>query len=251
MNLSRSTSRLCSRAFPTRWCSSRSSPRVALVFSGCGVFDGTEITEGVASIVSLSRAGVETTVFAPDKEQIAVNHTTGEEHQEERNCLQEAARITRGKITPLSQLQSKDFDALILPGGFGAAKNLSSWAFNGTDCSVDPNIWDVITTFHAEKKVIGACCIAPTLLAKTLPDKQNMQLTVGMGEGDQWPYAGTVQQLQQLGVTAVPCGIDGVVTDADNRLVTAPAYMYEGKPHEVFDNVEKFVHAVLQMIKQP
>ena len=220
--------------------------RVAVVLSGCGVFDGSEITEAVATLVHLSRAGAVYQCFAPDKMQMhAVDHTSGAEHDASRNVLAESARIARGNIKPLSELSHADYDACILPGGFGAAKNLSSWALEGEACTVDSDVERALKEFHGAAKPLGACCIAPVIFAKVF---ENPTISVGSGVSDdaKWPYAGTVGQVESLGATHEEKDISGVTVDEQNKLCTSPAYMYEGQPHEIFDSVGRMVDAVLE-----
>ncbi|CAK0883262.1 unnamed protein product [Prorocentrum cordatum] len=219
--------------------------RVAVVLAGCGVYDGAEITEATACLVHLSRARAEVRCFAPDKPQMhAVDHTMGTEHTETRNVLKESARIARGAVVPLADLKAADFDAVVFPGGFGAAKNLSSWAVDGTRCSVDADVVRVIKDFHSSSKVLGMCCIAPTLAAKVLG---KVTVTVGQEEGDAWPYAGTAGQISSLGATHVKTTISEICVDKENKLVTSPAYMYDGRPHEIFDNVGQMIGGVLEL----
>ena len=227
--------------------SSGAQKKVAVVLSGSGVYDGTEITEGVATLVHLSRAGVQYQCFAPNKMQMhSVDHTTGDEHPENRNVLQESARLARGVVAELNTLNSSDFDAVVFPGGFGAAKNLSSWAVNGAACDVDEEVARVILDFHNVNKPLGACCIAPTLFAKCIP---NCKVTVGsdVDGSEAWPYAGTAHAITDAGGQHIATDIDGVVVDEDNKLATSCAYMYEGKPHEIFDSVGKMIDEVLKM----
>eukprot|EP00505_MAST-04D_sp_SCG-Rhode-Island_P003981 Stramenopile-MAST_4_protein_3981 len=192
---------------------------VAIVLSGSGVYDGTEITEGVATLVHLSR------------------HARSKQSQGD--WLAETLRIS-------ILLVQCNYDAVIFPGGFGAAKNLSSWAVDGAACTVEDEVTRVITDFHKSKKPLGACCIAPTLFAKCIP---NCQVTVGSDAdgNDAWPYAGTAQAINDAGGKHVATDIDGVVVDLDNKLATSCAYMYEGQPHEIFDSVGKMVDEVMSM----
>lgn len=226
------------------------SARVALLFAGSGVYDGTEITEGVSSLVHLSRAGAEVKMFAPDKPQMhVVNHTNGEEMKEERNVLVESARIARGDVTSLDQCKADDFDALVVPGGFGAAKNLCDFAVKGADLTVDPLVEKTIKDFVEKNKVVGLCCISPVIAAKVLP---GVKVTVG-GEdegSDEWPYAGTAAAIKSVGATHVVKKYDEVCVDEDKRVVTAPAYMYAGKPHEIDDSVKAMIDSILKLVKE-
>lgn len=231
--------------------SAHTGKRVALVLSGNGVYDGSECTEAVAAIVHLSRAGANVQCFAPNIDQMhAINHLKGEPHEHNRNVMEESARLARGNVKPLEELDLKSIDALVFPGGFGAAKNLSNWAVEGVNSTLNESTKQAIVGAHAAKIPIGACCIAPTLLALALKDTPGgIRLTVGMGDtaNPQWPYAGTVGQLTEMGVTHVETGITGCVKDTDNLLVTSPAYMFEGAPHEVFDSVGQMINGVLEM----
>lgn len=183
-----------------------------------------------------------------------VNHLTGEEMpNEKRNVLVESARIARGKVQATTELNPADYDALILPGGFGAAKNLSNFATTlgagtGTpdDMMVQPNIAKIIADFHAQKKVVGACCIAPVVLAKVIP---GVKVTMGCSSGDSFPFAGATGAIGALGGTHVetsaPCR--DVCVDDDKLVVTSAAYMYDGKPHEVFESVCAMVDGVVDL----
>ncbi|XP_059020867.1 glutamine amidotransferase-like class 1 domain-containing protein 3, mitochondrial isoform X1 [Mustela lutreola] len=184
----------------------RPGARVALVLSGCGVYDGTELHEASAVLVHLSRGGAKVQIFAPDIPQMhVVDHTKGQPSESEtrslfspRNVLTESARIARGKITDLARLSAADHDAAIFPGGFGAAKNLSTFAADGKDCRVHGDVERVLKEFHAAGKPIGLCCIAPVLAAKVL---HGVEVTVGheQEEGGRWPYAGTAEAIKALG----------------------------------------------------
>ncbi|GMH81218.1 hypothetical protein TL16_g08861 [Triparma laevis f. inornata] len=210
------------RAFSS---SSSSKPNVAVILSGCGVYDGTEVTEGVSTLIHLSSANALFTCYAPDKDQMhAVDHTCGEEHAATRNVLVESARIARGVVSPLASLDASKYSALVIPGGFGAAKNLSSFAVDGPDMTVDPDLAKVIKGFRSENKPIGMCCIAPTIAAKMIP---NAKLTVGQSSGpeEMWPHSGAAGSCEAMGATHVDTEIDGVCIDSDNKLVTSAAYM--------------------------
>uniref|UniRef100_A0A8D1XEC0 Glutamine amidotransferase class 1 domain containing 3 n=1 Tax=Sus scrofa TaxID=9823 RepID=A0A8D1XEC0_PIG len=178
----------------------RPGARVALVLSGCGVYDGTELHEASAILVHLSRGGAKVQIFAPDVPQMhVVDHSKGQPSEgETRNVLAESARIARGKIADLARLSAADHDAVIFPGGFGAAKNLSTFAVDGKDCKVDRDVERVLREFHGAGKPIGLCCIAPVLAAKVL---RGVEVTVGheQEEGGKWPHAGTAEVIKALG----------------------------------------------------
>ncbi|MEM1422910.1 MAG: isoprenoid biosynthesis glyoxalase ElbB [Planctomycetota bacterium] len=216
-------------------------PRVAVVLSGCGVYDGAEIHESVSLLLHLSQRGVDYACFAPDKEQAhVVDHLAGAPAEgETRNVLVEAARIARGDIAPLDQLQTDGFDALFAPGGFGAAKNLSSFAFDGADCTVDPGFDRVLNEFRSAGKPIGVCCITPAVLAKALPGT-----TVTIGED-----ADTASAIEAMGGVHQNRPINEACVDDANAVVTAPAYMYgDAKIHEVHEGIGQMVEQTLARI---
>jgi enhancing lycopene biosynthesis protein 2 len=174
--------------------------RVAVVLSGCGVYDGSEIHEASACLVHLSRHGADVSMFAPDKPQLhVINHLKGEPTEgETRNVLVESARIARGSITSLAELKVDSFDAVVFPGGFGAAKNLCTFATENANMTVDGEVERIINEFIKAKKPLGFTCIAPVLASKVIP---GVELTVGMDKDDngKWPYAGTAEAVQAMG----------------------------------------------------
>lgn len=220
----------------------------AVIFHGNGVYDGTETTEGVALLVGLSRVGASVQVFAPNRNQAhVVNHLTGEECTTARNVMEESARIARGNCKDLKDLNIDDFDALLIPGGFGAAKNLSDFGFKGAEMIVEEDVADIIQKFHAAKKVIGLSCIAPILAAKVL-GSENVKLTLG-GRGENFPYCGALDAASSFGAVLEEMDIEGVCTDSNNLIVTVPAYMQgDAKPHQVYDSVVKMVEEVNSLV---
>ncbi|XP_056328193.1 glutamine amidotransferase-like class 1 domain-containing protein 3, mitochondrial [Danio aesculapii] len=219
---------------------------VALVLSGCGVYDGTEVHEASAIMVHLSRAGAEVTIFAPDVEMMhVVNHCEGKPVADKRNVMQESARIARGDVTDLAKLDVSAFDALIIPGGFGVAKNLSDWATKGKEYSITPQIDKVIKGFHKANKPIGLCCISPVLAAKAIP---GCELTVGHDtECKMWPYAQVAQSMAELGCKHVNKNVGEVHVDSKNKLVTTSAFMCNAPIHEIFDGLSLMVADVLKL----
>lgn len=217
------------------------SARVAVVLSGCGVFDGSEIHEAVSILIHLSRAGARYECFAPDKPQSKViDHVTGQHAKDEsRNILRESARIARGKIHPLSALKAEDFDAVIFPGGFGAAINLCDFADKGADCTVDPDVKRVVNDFHNAGKPVGMCCIAPVIAANVL---RGCSVTIGNDSG-------TAEAIARMGSQHVQKTVTEAHLDDQQRVVTSPAYMYGAAPvHEVFDGIGEMVSGVLSMV---
>ena len=213
--------------------------KVAVILSGCGVFDGAEIHESVLTLLSLDQQGADTQCFAPDINQHQViNHLTGEETSEKRNVLVESARIARGNIAPLSNLETDAFDAVILPGGFGAAKNLCDFAFRGADLELQPEVKVSIRSFIASGKPVGLICIAPAMAGKLFP--AGIRATIGDDRE-------TAAALEQTGVEHVNCAVDNIVVDAEHRLVTTPAYMLAQSIGEAAAGIQKLVEKVLEL----
>lgn len=210
-----------------------------MILSGCGVFDGAEIHESVVTLLALARAGATYRCAAPDKPQMhVINHLSGEVGAgEERNVLVEAARIARGAITPLSEVRAEDYDAVFLPGGFGAAKNLSDFAVHGANGTADPDVFRVLRDFRAAGKPIGAVCIAPAVLV----------LALGEGEVTIGSDSDTAAAIAAAGGTHVVCPVDEMHVDEQRRLVTAPAYMVETSIDRVAEGIEKAVLATLSL----
>lgn len=213
--------------------------KVAIILSGCGVFDGAEINETVLTALSLDQLGAQVEYFAPDINQHHVlNHLTGEEMPEQRNVLVESARITRGKSRDIRELKAADFDAVILPGGFGVAKNLSDFAFKGADCRVQEDILQAILQFKEVKKPVGLICISPALSAKIFGE--GVRCTIG-------DDADTAAAITQMGGVHQDCAVGGIVVDEKNRLVTTPAYMLAQSISEAAKGIHKLVEQVLAM----
>ncbi|ASD64861.1 isoprenoid biosynthesis glyoxalase ElbB [Bdellovibrio bacteriovorus] len=213
--------------------------KIAVVLSGCGHRDGSEITESVSLLIGLHQAGAEVQCFAPDIQIPITNHINGEADGEKRSLLIEAARIARGQIKSLDKLHAKDFDAVVFPGGYGAAKNLSNWAEKGAQCEVNPDVKRVILEFHSASKPIGALCIAPVLVAKVLGDKK---VTVTIGDD-----AATAAEIQKTGAIHEECPVDDYITDRESKVVTTPAYMYgNAKPNEVFTGIFGLAHEIVE-----
>ena len=215
--------------------------KVGVVLSGCGVFDGAEIHESVITILALDRAGAEMVFCAPDREQMhVVNHHTGEVAEgENRNVRVESARIARGAVRDVAEVKAEELDALIFPGGFGAAKNLCTFAVAGADCDVDPGVAALVREVHAQGKPIAAVCIAPALLAKVL-GSEGPNLTIGND-------AGTAGAMESLGANHVACPVTEFVVDRDRKLITSPAYMLAGSISEAAEGIEKTVAALMEM----
>jgi len=216
-----------------------SKAKFAVVLSGCGVYDGAEIHEAVLTLLAVDRAGASYQCFAPDVAQMhVVNHLTGQPTDESRNVLVEAARIARGDIKPLSDLKAADFDAVLFPGGFGAAKNLCTFAVAGPDCTVNPDAEAAIKAFHAAGKPIGALCISPALVAKVLG---NVTVTIGSD-------AATAQAVEKTGATHVTASHGQTVVDAANKVVTTPCYMLDATISQIDAGARAVVADILKML---
>ncbi len=215
--------------------------KVAVVLCGSGFKDGSEIRESVAALWALSQQPVKVQCFAPDGPQAdVVNCLTGEPTRESRNMLVEAARIARGRVLPLDQLNTKEFSAIILPGGFGVAKNLCDFASKGHKGSVLPLLQTKLQEFHAAHKPIGAICIAPALLALAF-EGNGFELTVG-------PTSEASQEIEKLGHKHIVKKADECHLDLVHRIVTTPAYMIDdAELHLVFSGVHKLVNEVVHL----
>ncbi|CAB9492095.1 MULTISPECIES: isoprenoid biosynthesis glyoxalase ElbB [Alteromonas] len=214
--------------------------QVAVILSGSGVFDGAELHEAVLTLLAIEQEGASYQCFAPDVEQLhVVNHLTGEVAEgETRNVLVESARIARGNIKPVTDCDVNAFDTLILPGGFGAAKNLCTFAVDGDKCTFNEEVLEVCKAFAQAKKPAAYACIAPALAAKVYSNKT--KLTIGDDEA-------TACGLNALGATHVECPVDEVVVDNDAKLVTTPAYMLAQSVSEANASISKMVKTVLAM----
>uniref|UniRef100_A0A8C5FAP4 ATP binding cassette subfamily B member 7 n=1 Tax=Gadus morhua TaxID=8049 RepID=A0A8C5FAP4_GADMO len=191
-------------------------------------------------------AGAKVKMFAPNTEQMhVVNHCEGKPVEGKRNVLQESARIARGDVTDLAKLDVKDFDALIIPGGFGVAKNLSDWAVKGKDYTVQPQVEKVIKAFRQAGKPLAMCCISPVLAAKALP---GCEITVGQDkECEKWPHAQTAGVMKDMGCTHVNKNVGEAHVDVKNKLVTTSAFMCNAAFHEVFDGIGVMVSELLKL----
>ncbi len=219
-------------------------PKVGVVLSGCGVFDGAEIHESVITMLALDRSGADYQCMAPDVEQMhVVNHLTGQEAEgESRNVLVESARIARGEVVDMAGVTSNDVDAVIFPGGFGAAKNLCDFAVKGTDCDVHPEVLRLVREMHEAGKPIGVVCIAPAMMAKVMEDSgSSVDLTIGTDEE-------TAAAIESMGASHVNCPVEEFVVDRENKIVSTPAYMSANRITEVEAGVTKLVDEVLKLI---
>lgn len=214
--------------------------KFAVVLAGCGVFDGAEIHEATLTMLSIAQQGANYELFAPDINQHhVVNHLTGHEMPEARNVLVESARIARGNIKALTYLKAEDFDALVLPGGFGVAKNLCNFAFKGAECVVNQQLESVILDFHKAAKPIGALCISPVILSKVLG---KVKLTIGQDKS-------TISGIENMGGVHIKTNHGDVVHDEVNNLFTTPCYMLNANIVEIYLGAQNIVSAMLKTIR--
>jgi len=218
--------------------------KIGVVLSGCGVFDGAEIHESVITLLAIDRSGAEAVCMAPNVDQMhVVNHLTGEEMKDEkRNVLVESARIARGEIKDISTVKADDLDALCFPGGFGAAKNLSSFAVKGENCDVHPEVMRLVKEFSAKQKPQAVLCIAPAMMAKIYEGEPvKPLLTIGNDKD-------TSEKIEQMGSRHQECSAQEFVLDKENKIVSTPAYMLGKNISEVAQGIEKTINELVKMI---
>ncbi len=211
--------------------------KFAIILSGCGVYDGAEIHEATLTMLAIAQLGGSYEIFAPDIEQHhVINHLTGEEMNEKRNVMVEAARIARGNIEDLKNFDAAGFDALIMPGGFGVAKNLCDFAFKGTDCTINPDVEKAVRNAHSAGKPIGALCIAPVVIARLIG---NAEVTIGQDEG-------TIAGIEKMGGRHVKTMHGEVVHDTKNNVFTTPCYMLDANISQIYDGAYATVKAMIE-----
>jgi len=216
----------------------KKNKKIAVVLSGSGVYDGSEIHEATLSLYAISKNGGEYHIFAPDVDQHhVVNHITGEEMSETRNVLVESARIARGNIKALSEFDADQFDAILFPGGFGAAKNLCTLAFDGADCKVNTEVADVLKAMHKAAKPIAALCISPALIAKVI---KGAEVTIGQDSG-------TADTIVSMGGKHKLTSHGEVVVDTKNKIVTTPCYMLDASIAQIGEGAENVVKKLMEM----
>ncbi|CAA0126316.1 Glyoxalase ElbB [Halioglobus japonicus] len=215
--------------------------KVAVVLAGCGVYDGAEVNEAVLSLLCLEQQGASYELFAPDIPQMhVINHLTGEPAEgESRNVLVEAARIARGNIRDIKQARAEDFDALLVPGGFGAAKNLSNFAVAGAAMEVQPDFLALAQAFHHSGKPIGLVCIAPVMAAAICGE--GARCTIGSD-------AETAAAINAMGGEHLECPVSEARVDKERKLVTTPAYMLAGQVSEAYAGISACVKEVLALV---
>jgi len=212
--------------------------KIAVLLSGCGVYDGAEIHEATLTLYAIKKNGADSSIFAPDIPQHhVINHLTGKVMNEKRNVLVESARIARGQIHSLGDFKAEGFDALILPGGFGAAKNLSTFAFDGAGCTVHPTVEKAIREMVKLNKPVGALCIAPVILAKLFGP---IDVTIGNDQG-------TAKAIEKMGARHINTGHGEIVVDRKHKLVSTPCYMLDATIVQIAEGAENVVKEILKL----
>lgn len=225
--------------------------KVAIILSGCGVYDGSEIQESVLALLCIAQQGGLYQCFAPDIAQYhVINHLNGQEMPEKRNVLTEAARIARGNIKNLKEYNAADFDALVLPGGFGAAKNLTKWAFEGPEGDINEDVKNAITQTVLFNKPVCALCMAPAVIAKALQNTNyKAHVTVGTDK-EKSPYdiAAISAGINKTGAVAEMKSIREIAVDEKNKIITAPCYMMDADINQVYNNINTAINKMFEMI---
>lgn len=213
--------------------------KIAVILSGSGVFDGAEIHEAVLALHAIEKQGASWHCFAPNIDQLhVINHITGEEMAETRNVLTEAARIARGNIEDVAKLHAEDFDAVLLPGGFGAAKNLTDFAVNGAECSINTHVASACRAFAQARKPAGYLCIAPAIIPMIYDN--GVKGTIGNDEG-------TAAAFNALGGEHINCEVDDIVFDGEHNVLSTPAYMLAGNISQAASGIEKLVKKLVEL----
>ncbi|MBR5154326.1 MAG: isoprenoid biosynthesis glyoxalase ElbB [Alphaproteobacteria bacterium] len=216
------------------------SPHFAVILSGCGRADGSEIHEATLALLAIDKSGCTYSCFAPNTPQRSVvNHFTSTNTNEERNVLEESARIARGNIRDLSELKVEDFDCILLPGGLGAITNWCDFQTKGMACDVNSSLEEVLKEAYVSQKVIGAMCIAPMLLAKVL-GHHGITITIGNDKK-------LAQIITEIGAKSQDCDAISSVVDKDNLIVTTPAYMLANSIKEVAIGAESLVNSMIEL----
>jgi enhancing lycopene biosynthesis protein 2 len=214
---------------------------IGVILSGCGFQDGAEIHEAVCTLLALDKMGVKTVCMAPNIEQHKVtNHLTGKDAKEKRNVLVESARIARGNIRDIAEVKASELDALVMPGGYGAALNLSDFGVKGAEGTVNKDVARLIREVHKAGKPICAICISPGAVALVLGEEHPV-LTIGTDE----ETAGTIEK---TGAKHETCGVHDFVVDKKRKIVSTPAYMLGPSIAHVAEGIEKAIRETVAMI---
>jgi len=224
--------------------------KFGILLSGCGVYDGAEIQETVLTMLAVKEIGAEYVCISVDAEQHhVINHLTGEEMNETRNMLVESARVARGEVTNIREITPADIDGLIIPGGFGSAKNFTKWAFEGPDGAILPEVKLLLVNLVNIGKPVVALCVSPVVLAKALEDA-NLKTTMTIGSDlEESPYDITAfaAGLEHTGVIPSMKTINEIHVDEENKIITAPCYMMNADILQVRKNIQTAVEALKRL----
>lgn len=225
--------------------------KIGILLSGCGVYDGAEIQETVLAMLAIQEAGAEYVCIGVNQQQHhVINHLTGEEMPESRNMMVEAARIARGSIVEIQAVQPADIDGLVIPGGFGSAKNFTKWAFEGPDGRILPEVKLLLVNLMNVGKPIAALCVSPVVVAKAMEGSAfELQMTLGSTK-EESPYdiASFHQGLEKAGVLPTEKTVSEILIDTKNKIVTAPCYMMEANLLEIRKNIQQAIHALISLM---
>jgi len=225
--------------------------KIGVLLSGCGVYDGAEIQEVVLTLLAINELGAEAVCISVDEDQYhVINHLTGEEMPEKRNMLIESARIARGEVVEISTIQPADIDALVIPGGFGSAKNFTNWAFEGPDGTINPKVKLLLVNMINIGKPIAALCVSPVVVAKALENSSiEATLTIGSTAADS-PYdiGAFTSGLEKIGAKGTMKTVDAIQVDQKNKIVTAPCYMMSATISEVNQNIRSALKALVELV---
>lgn len=227
--------------------------KIGVLLAGCGVYDGSEIHEAVFTLLAIDELGAEAVCMAPDTDQHhVVNHLNGDEMNEKRNVLIESARIARGAVQSLSDIDISQLDGLVIPGGFGAAKNLNQWALSGPDGDINPEVRKIIRAFRDASKPIAGLCMGPTVIAKAFEGSDvHATLTVGStAEASPYDIEGISKGMESIGAKSSMRTLREVEIDNHNLIVTAPCYMMEGSIKEIRANIKKAIEELVELIQK-
>ena len=225
--------------------------KIGVLLSGCGVYDGAEIQEAVLTLLAIEEIEAEAVCISIDKNQHhVVNHINGEEMNEQRNMLIESARIARGNIKNINDVAPADIDALVIPGGFGSAKNFTNWAFNGPDGEILPEVKLMLVNLMNIGKPIAALCVSPIVLAKALEDSiYTPLLTIGTDKEDsEYDIKGFSDGLVKTGMKTEMKSVREITIDTKNKIVTAPCYMMNATIVDIRKNIRSAVEALRDLI---
>ncbi|WP_338791598.1 isoprenoid biosynthesis glyoxalase ElbB [Bernardetia sp. MNP-M8] len=225
--------------------------KIGVLLSGAGVYDGAEIQESVLILLALDQAGISYFCIAPNIEQHhVINHLTGDEMNEKRNVLTESARIARGKIKDLAEISAEDMDGLVMPGGFGVAKNFTKWAFEGANGEINSDVKRLVNEMIKQHKPIAAVCMSPTTVAKAL-EGSGIEATLTVGTTNKKsPYqiADINEEMKKTGANPVMCTVTEVVSDDVNNIVSSPCYMMEASISQVNEGIQKTIAKLVEMV---